>query len=69
MPGFGVAMGNATEDIKTAADFVTITNEERGVAYTVRTLLFHEKDGAPARVSPRERLRVAEAGKVKAHRA
>ena len=55
--GFGVAMGNATEDIKTAADFVTITNEEEGVAYTVRTLLFHEKDGAPARVSPRERLR------------
>lgn len=34
--GFAVAMGNATEKIKAAADFVTKSNEEDGVAYAIR---------------------------------
>lgn len=33
--GIGVAMGNASEDIKKAADFVSRTNEESGVAYAI----------------------------------
>ena len=35
----GVAMGNATEEVKQAADFVTLSNEEDGVAYAIRTLV------------------------------
>lgn len=34
--GFSVAMGNAQDRIKEAADFVTKTNEEDGVAYAIR---------------------------------
>lgn len=33
--GLGVAMGNAEEEVKAIADFVTLTNEEDGVAYAV----------------------------------
>lgn len=33
--GLGVAMGNANDDIKAAADFVTLTNDEDGVAYAI----------------------------------
>lgn len=33
--GLGVAMGNANSDIKAAADFVTLTNDEDGVAYAI----------------------------------
>jgi len=33
--GLGVAMGNAMEKLKEAADFITGTNEEDGVAYAV----------------------------------
>ena len=36
--GIGVAMGNATDDVKQAADFITRSNEEDGVAYAIRTL-------------------------------
>ncbi len=34
--GLGVAMGNATEQVKAAAGFVTKSNEEDGVAYALR---------------------------------
>lgn len=34
--GIGVAMGNAIEEVKKAADFVTASNEEDGVAYAIR---------------------------------
>lgn len=34
--GIGVAMGNAEEEVKKTADFVTLTNEEDGVAFAVR---------------------------------
>lgn len=43
--GFGVAMANATDDVKCVADYITISNDEEGVAFTIRKLLFKEKDG------------------------
>lgn len=33
MAGVGVAMGNAVEGIKEISDFITLTNEEDGIAY------------------------------------
>ncbi len=41
--GFGVAVSNAEDAVKAAADYVTLSNEEEGVAYAIRTLLFKEK--------------------------
>lgn len=34
--GLGVAMGNATEEVKKAADYVTLSNEEDGVAAVIK---------------------------------
>ncbi|WP_082053014.1 Cof-type HAD-IIB family hydrolase [Gordoniibacillus kamchatkensis] len=34
--GLGVAMGNAQESVKAAADIVTVTNDEHGVAKVIR---------------------------------
>ena len=34
--GYGVAMGNAEDAVKEAADFVTISNNEDGVAYALK---------------------------------
>ncbi len=36
MAGFGVAMGNAEEHVKAAADHITATNDEAGVAAAIR---------------------------------
>ena len=36
--GVGVAMGNATEEIKNAADLITLPYDEDGVAYGIRKL-------------------------------
>lgn len=36
--GMGVAMGNAQEPVKKAADYITLTNEEDGVAVAVEKL-------------------------------
>lgn len=33
--GLGVAMANAVGDVKTAADFITLSNEEDGIAYVI----------------------------------
>ena len=33
--GMGVAMGNAQQPVKDAADFVTLTNDEDGVAFAI----------------------------------
>ena len=33
----GVAMGNAIDKVKEIADFVTLTNDENGVAYAIKT--------------------------------
>ncbi len=45
--GIGVAMGNAEEDVKEIADHIAPSNDEEGVAYTIRTLIFGEKNGMP----------------------
>lgn len=37
--GIGVAMGNATKEIKEAANFITKTNEEDGVAFAIQKFL------------------------------
>lgn len=37
--GLGVAMGNAQQAVKEMADFVTLTNDEDGVAHVVKTFL------------------------------
>ena len=39
--GLGVAMGNATEEVKKSADFVTLTNDENGVAYAIKTKILN----------------------------
>ena len=33
--GFGVAMGNAEENVKRAADYITGSNDEEGVAKAI----------------------------------
>lgn len=43
--GIGIAMENATEDVKDVADLITLSSDEEGVAYAVRRLLFGEKNG------------------------
>ncbi|GLC90047.1 sugar-phosphatase [Lysinibacillus piscis] len=37
--GCGVAMGNAIESVKAVADYVTISNNEHGVAHAIRELI------------------------------
>ncbi len=39
--GFAVAMGNACDEIKEMADFVTLTNDEDGVAYAVEKFILN----------------------------
>ena len=39
--GFGVAMGNAKDEVKKIADFVTLTNDENGVAYAIKTKILN----------------------------
>ena len=39
MAGIGVAMGNAVEALKAEADYVTVTNDEDGVADAIEKLL------------------------------
>lgn len=40
--GIGVAMGNAYDGLKEAADFVTLTCDEDGVAYAIKKFVFGE---------------------------
>lgn len=47
--GVGVAMGNATDDVKEIADIITLTADDEGVAYAIRKLIFGEKNGVPER--------------------
>ena len=37
--GLGVAMGNAFKEVKEAADYVTLTNEEDGVAHVIEKFI------------------------------
>lgn len=39
----GVAMGNAANDLKNIADFITKSNNESGVAYAINKFVFHTK--------------------------
>lgn len=41
--GIGVAMGNAQQTVKDVADFVTLTNDEDGVAYALEKFLCMEE--------------------------
>lgn len=36
--GLGVAMGNATEEIKQAANFITDSNDEDGIVKVIKNL-------------------------------
>lgn len=40
--GLGVAMGNAIEDVKTVADYITKTNDDHGVAHAIRKFALNE---------------------------
>ena len=42
--GIGVAMENATDDIIEAADITAPSNDDEGVAYTIRMLLLGDHD-------------------------
>lgn len=42
--GLGVAMANAPDEVKHAADFITLSNEEDGVAYVIEKMIFSEMD-------------------------
>lgn len=44
--GLGVAIGNAQEEIKAAADVVAPANEEDGVAWIIKKYIFGQEDGA-----------------------
>ncbi|MFL6554886.1 MAG: Cof-type HAD-IIB family hydrolase [Bacillus sp. (in: firmicutes)] len=37
--GFSIAMGNAEEEIKSMSDYITLTNDENGVAYAIDYIL------------------------------
>ena len=39
--GTGVAMANACDEIKEAADFITLSNDEDGVAYGIEKICFN----------------------------
>lgn len=39
--GLGVAMGNAQSGVIDAADFITLSNDEDGVAYVINNYIFH----------------------------
>ena len=41
--GIGVAMANASEVTKEAADYVTLSNEEDGVAHAIYELVLRER--------------------------
>ena len=39
--GFAVAMDNSSEEIKSAADFITKSCDESGVAFAIEKLIFN----------------------------
>ncbi|EDS78510.1 phosphatase YidA [Clostridium botulinum C str. Eklund] len=42
--GLGVAMENAFPDVKKAADYITYTNDESGVAHVINKFILNEED-------------------------
>lgn len=43
--GLGIAMGNAIDEVKNKANYVTKSNEKDGVAYALRKLILSDSDG------------------------
>jgi Cof subfamily protein (haloacid dehalogenase superfamily) len=41
--GCGVAMGNAMDDVKEAADYITKSNDDNGAAYAIEELIFNRQ--------------------------
>lgn len=41
--GLGVAMGNAKDSVKSRADYITLTNDEHGVAHVINEFILGEK--------------------------
>ena len=39
MAGMGIAMGNAPEDVKAQADFITLDNDSDGIPFALEQLL------------------------------
>jgi hydroxymethylpyrimidine pyrophosphatase-like HAD family hydrolase len=42
--GFGVAVANAREEVKSVADIITAKNTDHGVAVFIKQYLFDEKE-------------------------
>ena len=42
--GFKIAMGNANDDLKEIADFVTLSNDENGVAYFLNNFIEYTEE-------------------------
>ncbi len=42
--GLGVAMANAPDEVKEKADYITLSNEEDGVAHVIYKMILHESD-------------------------
>ncbi|KIL77577.1 HAD hydrolase family protein [Bacillus badius] len=49
--GIGIVMGDAPESVKQAADWVTRTKEDGGIAYVIKELLRHQRKGAEEEVN------------------
>lgn len=47
--GFGIAMGNATTEVKRAANAVTLTNDEDGFAEAIERIVLPRAQGQPER--------------------
>ena len=43
MAGTGIAMANASETLKKEADFITLSNDEDGIAYYIEKNILKEK--------------------------
>ena len=41
--GLGIAMGNATDEIKNIADYITLTNDEDGVSHVINKFILEER--------------------------
>ena len=41
--GLGVAMGNATDEIKEIADYITLSNNEDGVAHVINKFILEDR--------------------------
>ncbi|MEK4030960.1 MULTISPECIES: HAD hydrolase family protein [Bacillaceae] len=49
--GIGIVMGDAPENVKQAADWITRTKEDDGIAYVIKELLRHQRRSAEEEVN------------------